>query len=149
MALANDFQHTSAGLSAAIEAAAETMVIVWGRAQESLRPPVSGSQLRALLVVDQAGETNLNGLAEQLGAIPSSASRLCDRLQASGLLARTPGRTDRREVTLSLTRDGRALLARMRSARQEEIGRVLAQMTPEHRERLLLGLTAFREAAGG
>jgi DNA-binding MarR family transcriptional regulator len=149
MALVDDFQHTSADLSAAIEAAAETLVIVWGRAQESLRPPASGSQLRALLVVEHAGEINLNGLAEQLGAIPSSASRLCDRLQASGLLARTPGRTDRREVTLSLTRDGRELLASMRAARQAELGRVLAAMPAGDRERLLAGLASFRTAAGG
>lgn len=147
MALANDFQRISADLEASIEAAAEALVLVWGRAQESLRAPASGSQLRALLVVEQAGEINLNGLAEQLGAIPSSASRLCDRLQASGLLVRTPGRTDRREVMLSLTRDGRALLGSMRAARQSELGRVLAAMPAADRERLLAGLESFRAAA--
>lgn len=147
MTLASDYQSISAELSASVEAAAEALVIVWGRAQESLKPPVSGSQLRALLVVEQAGALNLNGLADELGAIPSSASRLCDRLQASGLLTRTPGRTDRREVTLSLTTAGRALLARMRAARQAEIGRVLAAMAPADRERLLAGLQSFRRAA--
>ncbi len=95
MTLAAHCDHRPAELSAAVEAAAEVLVIVWGRAQESLQQPVSASQLRALLVVDKAGEINLNGLAEELGAIPSSASRLCDRLQAAGLLTRTTGRTDR------------------------------------------------------
>jgi DNA-binding MarR family transcriptional regulator len=149
MALASDFQNVTAELSASVEAAAETLVIVWGRAQEALRPPVSGSQLRALLVVERAGALNLNGLAEELGAIPSSASRLCDRLQASGLLTRTPGRTDRREVTLSLTPDGRALLVRMRAARQAEISKVLAAMPPADRDRLLAGLLSFRRGADG
>jgi DNA-binding MarR family transcriptional regulator len=149
MALASESQHTSADLSTAIETAAEMLVIVWGRGQESLRPPVSGSQLRALLLVERAGEINLNGLADQLGAIPSSASRLCDRLQAGGLLMRTPGRTDRREVNLSLTRDGRALLASMRHARRVEIGKVLEAMSPAEREGLLAGLESFRSAAEG
>jgi DNA-binding MarR family transcriptional regulator len=149
MALTSDDQHASADLSTSVETAAEMLVIVWSRAQEQLRPPVSGSQLRALLVVERAGEINLNGLAEQLGAIPSSASRLCDRLQAGGLLLRTAGRTDRREVTLSLTRDGRALLAGMRDARRAEIGKVLAAMSPHERTELLAGLEGFRSAAEG
>src|SRR5437764_8474868 len=113
MALASHCDHRSADLLAAVEAAAEALVIVWGRAQEALQQPVSASQLRALLVIDMAGEINLNGLADKLGAIPSSASRLCDRLQAAGLLTRAAGRTDRREVVLSLTADGRSLLRTM------------------------------------
>lgn len=149
MTLANESQHTSADLSIQIETAAEALVLVWGRAQESLQPPVSGSQLRALLVVERAGEINLNGLADRLGAIPSSASRLCDRLQASGLLLRSPGRTDRREITLTLTRDGRAMLAAMRHARRAEIGRVLEQMSPAGREGLLAALRLFQDAAEG
>ena len=33
----------------------------------------------------------------------SSASRLCDRLVAAGMLEREPGRYDRREISLHLT----------------------------------------------
>jgi len=146
MALGPRCDHRSADPSAAVEAAAEALVLVWGRAQEALPQPVSGSQLRALLVIDSAGEINLNGLAEELGAIPSSASRLCDRLQAAGLLTRAAGRTDRREVVLSLTADGHNLLQTMRAARRTDIGKVLAAMSAADRAALLAGLTAFRAA---
>jgi DNA-binding MarR family transcriptional regulator len=147
MTLAPHCDHRSADLSAAVEAAAEALVIAWGRAREALQQPVSGSQLRALLVIDQAGEINLNGLAEELGAIPSSASRLCDRLQAAGLLTRSAGRTDRREVVLSLTVDGRNLLRTMRTTRRADIARVLAAMPAEDQAALLAGLQAFGAAA--
>jgi DNA-binding MarR family transcriptional regulator len=147
MALAPQCDHLSADPSAAVEAAAEALVIVWGRAQEALQQPVSASQLRALLVIDMSGEINLNGLAEELGAIPSSASRLCDRLQAAGLLIRSAGRTDRREVVLSLTADGRNLLHTMRTTRRADIGRVLAAMSDHDRAALLTGLEGFRAAA--
>jgi DNA-binding MarR family transcriptional regulator len=149
MALDPGCDHRSADLSAAVEAAAESLVIIWGRAQESVQPPVSASQLRALLVIDLAGEINLNGLAERLGAIPSSASRLCDRLQAAGLLTRAAGRTDRREVVLSLTADGRSLLQTMQTARRADIGKVLAAMADSDRAALLAGLQGFHTAAGG
>jgi DNA-binding MarR family transcriptional regulator len=147
MTLAPHCDHRPADLSAAIEAAAETLVLVWGRAQETLRQPVSASQMRALLVVEQAGEINLNGLAEELGAIPSSASRLCDRLQAAGLLARTASETDRREVLLSLTADGRGLLRSMRTTRRADIARVLVGMSVPEQEALLAALERFRTAA--
>jgi len=147
MAQAPGCGHRSANLSAAVEAAAETLVIVWGRAQEALLQPVSASQLRALLVIDMAGAVNLNGLAEKLGAIPSSASRLCDRLQAAGLLTRSAGRTDRREVVLSLTPDGRNLLRTMQTTRRTDIAKVLDAMSPDDQAALLAGLEAFRTAA--
>jgi DNA-binding MarR family transcriptional regulator len=139
-------EHSPVDLSAAIETAAEALVVVWGRAQESMRRPVSSSQLRALLAMERLGEINLNGLAEELGAIPSSASRLCDRLQAAGLISRDTGRTDRREVVLSLTPDGHSLLGAMRSARRAEIAGVLAAMTPDDQQALLAALVSFQAA---
>jgi DNA-binding MarR family transcriptional regulator len=140
------WERSPVDLSAAIETAAEALVVVWGRAQESTRQPVSSSQLRALLAVERLGEINLNGLAEELGSIPSSASRLCDRLQAAGLISRSTGRTDRREVVLSLTPDGHSLLGTMRSARRAEIGRVLAAMPYEDQHALLAALVSFQAA---
>ncbi|SDN56210.1 MarR family winged helix-turn-helix transcriptional regulator [Allokutzneria albata] len=147
MALVRHPNHLPADIAAAVEAAAEALVIVWGRSSERLHPKVSPSQLRALLVVEQNGALTLGGLAEELGAIPSSASRLCDRLQAAGLLARTTGSTDRREVSLRLTKDGQRLLEELRLTRREELAGVLGAMNPQARDALLAGLDAFRVAA--
>src|SRR4029453_18240729 len=86
-----------AGAAAAGEAAASALVIALGRAEEKVLPRGSGSQLRALLIISRHAPTNLTQLAEELGAIPSSASRLCDRLVAAGLVTRRTGSADRRE----------------------------------------------------
>jgi DNA-binding MarR family transcriptional regulator len=134
-------------LPAAVDAAAEALVLVFGQAAERLHPRVSASQLRALLVVERDLEINLQQLAGSLGAIPSSTSRLCDRLQAAGLLDRGIGRADRREVVLSLTGDGRRLLAAMRAERRADLARVLGRMTDQSRTELLAGLYQFAAAA--
>ncbi len=133
-------------VSAAVELAAEALVSVWTRAQERLTPRVSASQLRALMVVAREGRINLGRLAEQLGAIPSSASRLCDRLQAAGLLAREVGAADRREVMLRLTKRGQELIEELREQRRADLGRVLRHMTPAARFGLLLALQGFAAA---
>ncbi|WP_202124356.1 helix-turn-helix domain-containing protein [Actinomadura physcomitrii] len=78
----------------------------------------------------------------------SSASRLCDRLEAAGLLIRDPGR-DRREVTVRLSADGQALLDRLRVRRRAELAGVLEAMPAPARAALLRGLSEFHEAASG
>ena len=107
-----------------LEAAARALVLVWGRSAERLRPKVSASQLRALIVVGRHTSINLMSLADELGSIPSVTSRLCDRLQAAGLLTRTTGVQDRREVVLNLTRDGRRLLQQFRRDRKADLREV-------------------------
>ncbi|WHT21785.1 MarR family transcriptional regulator [Crossiella sp. CA-258035] len=122
---------------------------MWGRAAESVHPKVSASQLGALVVVERHQSITLGKLAEELGAIPSSASRLCDRLQAAGLLARRSNLADRREVSLELTKDGSRLLEQLRGARQAELGRVLGSMSSAEQTALLNGLASFHAASGG
>jgi DNA-binding MarR family transcriptional regulator len=122
---------------------AEALGLAWSRAQEGLGTRVSPSQLRALLVVERHGEINVNGLAEELGAVASSASRLCDRLQAAGLLRRVSSPHNRREVLVALTVDGRRLLAELAQRRRRDLAEVLAGMSPAGRASLLTGLVEF------
>lgn len=134
-------------VAAAVVDAAETLVIVWGSAEQAVQPQVSPAQLRVLLVVDRYGSMNLNALADELGAIPPSASRLCDRLVAAGLLTRQPSELNRREVTLRLSRDGRGLLAELAGSRRRAFERILSEMAPADRTSLLTGLQRFGGAA--
>src|ERR1700760_4366061 len=78
--------------AAEVEATAEALVGIWAHVAESLDVRVSPTQLRALTAVGRYGELNLSQLAAALGALPSSASRLCDRLEAAGLLPPGAGR---------------------------------------------------------
>jgi DNA-binding MarR family transcriptional regulator len=136
-----------AGMAAAVEAAMGALVIAVGRAEEGVLPRVSVSQLRALLIISRRGPTNLNQLAEELGAIPSSASRLCDRLVAAGLVTRRTGSTDRREVELRVSGDGQRLVDQLREWRRSELSTVLAAMDDSGRRALLNGLREFQRAA--
>lgn len=134
--------------AAAIDSAAESFVRIWTGPQSAPGVPVPATQLRVLFVVEQRGAINLSGLASELGALLSSASRLCDRLEAAGLIVRESGQQSRREIAIRLSPDGEALLDRVRQERKEEITKVLARMPSSARDALLHGLTEFRAAAG-
>ncbi|MFI0357160.1 MarR family winged helix-turn-helix transcriptional regulator [Actinomadura sp. 9N407] len=138
-------QGAAAESAATLDEAAISLMNVWARAHHASDVPIPATQLRALFVLEQ-GAVNVSSLATELGALVSSASRLCDRLEAGGLLLRDPGR-DRREVTVRLTAEGQALLDRLRLRRREELARVLATMSSPARAALLWGLTQFHEAA--
>jgi DNA-binding MarR family transcriptional regulator len=134
-------------LSSAVHDAAAALAVLWTRSAEGLTHQVSASQLRALICIQRAGTTNLTHLAEALGAMLSSASRLCDRLVAAGLVERSPSVANRRELSLCLTQDGTRLLARIDAQRRADIDHVLARMSPAARSALLTGLEAFTDAA--
>lgn len=122
---------------------AEALVLLWERAEDWVVPRVPPSQLRVLTVLDRGGPMNLSALAHELGAIPSSASRLCDRLAAAGLLHREVSAGSRREVTLTISRQGRARLEAFAAVRRADFANVLELMSPAARANLVDGLTEF------
>jgi len=132
----------------AVDSASQALVNAFGRAEEAVLSRVSVSQLRALRIIDRHGKINLSQLAEELGAIPSSASRLCDRLVAAGLLHRRTNAADRREVELTTTMEGERLIQQLRERRHRELCRVFAAMSAEGRRALLIGLQEFSRRAG-
>ena len=130
-----------------VDAAAQALVLAVSAANDNCG--VSAAQLRVLAVVSHVGTINLTQLAETLHTAPSSASRLCDRLEAADLLRRTAadGR-DRREVWLVLTTSARRLLDGLAQQRQAMIAAVLRKMPVDQRAALVEGLQAFSRAAG-
>ncbi|MFC4146961.1 MarR family winged helix-turn-helix transcriptional regulator [Micromonospora mangrovi] len=131
-------------MAAALDETAGTLLAVWEAARERTTR-LSGAQLRAVMVVEQHDGINLRRLAGQLDMLLSSASRLCDRLVAAGMLEREPGRFDRREISLHLTPEAVRLLAELRAARKDRLERVLAGMSPEGRAALSRGMAEFHE----
>ncbi|MGY0234244.1 MarR family winged helix-turn-helix transcriptional regulator [Longispora urticae] len=130
--------------AAVVEASLEQVIAVWSRPNDNAG--VSASQLRALTVVERHNQINLTGLAEELGVIPSSASRLCDRLHAAGLLDRDLSPVTRREIVLRLTPDGTDLLVRLRSRRITALAEVLEAMEPSAQHALTEGLASLQAA---
>ncbi|WP_433312280.1 MarR family winged helix-turn-helix transcriptional regulator [Micromonospora sp. CA-269861] len=134
-------------MAAALDAAAAALLGIWESAREGTANRVSGAQLRAVMVVEQSDGINLRRLATRLDMLLSSASRLCDRLVAAGMLEREPGRFDRREISLHLTPEARRLVAELRADRQAQLDAVLAGMSREGRDALLRGMREFDETA--
>lgn len=127
-----DVGSAEAGLSVLLEACEQAVEEVG-----SAVPPV---QLRALLIIGKAGSLNLSRLARALGASASAASRLCDRMQAAGLLTRDRAAASRREIVLVPTESGWRLAEWVRGRRRVALGEVMAAMSPGGREALAQGL---------
>jgi len=134
-------------VAAAVESAVESLVSVLDSARAAHTPTVPPAQLRVLTIIAANRHTNMSRLAEQLDVVPSSASRLCDRLEAAGLLRRVPDPRDRREVRLMLTPLARRLLDQIRERRRAALAEVLDRMPEPSREELLRSLTAFAAAS--
>ncbi|MFU8873468.1 MarR family winged helix-turn-helix transcriptional regulator [Micromonospora sp. SL4-19] len=134
-------------MAAALDEAAGTLLAVWEAARERTTSRLSSAQLRAVMVVEQYDGINLRRLATLTDMLLSSASRLCDRLVAAGMLEREPGRYDRREISLHLTPAAARLLAELRADRRHRLDRILAGMSAEGRAALLRGMREFDEVA--
>lgn len=98
------------------------------------------AQLRALVIIDQAGSLNLSRLAAELGATASAASRLCDRMELAGLLTRDRAAASRREIVLLPTESGRRLARWVRDRRRAAFTEVLRSMTENGQDSLLKAL---------
>ena len=129
--------------AAAVDDALRPVLLLAARASARATQRVSTSQLQALLVLQERGPMNLTSLADELGAIPSSATRLCDRLVAADLITREPGSADRREVFLHLTASGRRIVRQVRDLRREGLREAIDACTPRERRELLSGLRAL------
>ena len=104
-------------------------------------------QHRLLVLLATGGDQTVGALAEQLEVNASNASRLCDRLQKLGLLARDRSSSDGRAVDVSLTASGHNLLETVRTHRRHEIQQVLNHMPRTDIDATISALTAFGEAA--
>ena len=134
-------------VAAAVESTVEALLGVFESARLAQSPAVPPAQLRVLAIISRNEHTNMSRLAEALQVVPSSASRLCDRLEATGLLRRVPDPRDRREVRLLPTPAADRLLQELRERRQAALAEVLEQMTPAGRAELVRALAALDAAA--
>jgi DNA-binding MarR family transcriptional regulator len=109
---------------------------------------LSYNQYKTLLTIANAGECSLNGLSTSLGVAPSSASQMIDRLEKSGLVERRADGLDRRSVTIRVTARGKALLDRIQDGVLENYRRVLEDLPPGDRRRLVRALEDLVDTVG-
>jgi DNA-binding MarR family transcriptional regulator len=145
--MAEDGMERVPDVAAAVESTVESLLGVLDGARLAQSPAVPPTQLRVLAIIAGNQHTNMSRLAEALDVVPSSASRLCDRLEATGLLRRVPDPRDRREVRLLLTPAAQRVLEDLRERRRTALAEVLDRMTPAGRQDLVRALAACDAAA--
>jgi len=132
----------------ALLVASRTLVAVSAQSIATVLDEVDLVQFRILVVVASRGPCSLGGVAEAVGLHVSTASRTCDRLVAMGLLDRAASANDRRNLELTLTPGGEALVGRALRARRAALEPVLGKLTARQQRRLTTALRDFAEAAG-
>ena len=106
-------------------------------------------QFRALVVLTGSVPVTVGDLAQALDIHPSTATRMCDRLERKRLIRRHPAVSpDRRETTISLTDRGRRLVEHVTERRRRDLSAISAAMAPADRQRAIAGLRSFAHAAG-
>ena len=81
--------------------------------------------------------TTVAGLARDLETDPAAMTRVLDRLEAKGLVARERSTTDRRVVQIALTPEGQAVAARVPPVLAEVLNGHLSDFTHDEWQQLL------------
>ena len=92
---------------------------------------LSDIQLAALAALERHDSMTPGELAEHEKVQPPSMTRVIAVLEERGLVRREPHATDRRQVILTVTDDGRNLVQRVRRRREAWLAQRLQEHTPE------------------
>jgi DNA-binding MarR family transcriptional regulator len=112
-------------------ALSRAVVAMTSRSLSEAGADVTMTQYRTLIVLASRGPQRVADLAKELAVLPSTVTRLCDRLVARGLVARHPGATDRRAVWIGLTATGQELVGQVVTTRRELLSELVADVSIE------------------
>jgi DNA-binding MarR family transcriptional regulator len=135
---------------AAITAIMRTQQILMARIEAVLKPyglTFARYEMLALLSFARGGALPMNKASALLQVHPTSVTNTVDRLEAAGLVLRSPHPTDGRATLLELTAEGRKLAKKVTAVLNSEIfGR--SGFSPDDVEDLNRILRGFRLNAG-
>jgi DNA-binding MarR family transcriptional regulator len=145
--------HPHSGSSAdavtdAVLTASRLLVAVSARSIAAVEESITLPQFRLLVVLSTRGAVKLMQVAEHLGVAPSTATRMIDRLVSTGLVIRELNPHSRREVVVSLSTEGRAVVRQVTQRRRRDIARIVARMPTRQQHGLVEALEAFTQAGG-
>lgn len=132
----------------AVLAASRALVGVAASSIAVLDDDITLPQFRALVLVANGGVRGPGDLAVALDVHPSNATRVVDRMVAKELLERTESEHDRRTISLSIGRAGRAALQRVTEKRQTEIEAILSRLSTGRGADVAKAFAEFATAAG-
>jgi DNA-binding MarR family transcriptional regulator len=108
---------------------------------------LSDIQLAALAALERHDSMTPGELAEHEKVQPPSMTRVIAVLEERGLVRREPHATDRRQVILTVTDDGRNLVQRVRRRREAWLAQRLQELTPDERQILRAAAPSWRKSA--
>jgi DNA-binding MarR family transcriptional regulator len=132
----------------AVLRASRVLVGVAARSLDGIERDVTLPQFRALVILASRGPLNPSSFAEFLGVHSSTATRMCDRLVAKGLVERRTRPTNRREVVVRLSARGRRIVEVVTLRRREEIATIVEAVPKSQRTAVVRALRTFGDAAG-
>lgn len=99
-------------------------------------------------VIDRLPDCRVYDIAAELSITTGGASKLVDRIEASGYCRRRPNPADRRSSLIELTPGGRRLLTKAEAVFEEELERWLGTAVPERTLRQFAATLTRLRAAG-
>ena len=129
-------------------AAARVLIAVVASSIAEVEDQVSLPQLRILVMLATRGPLNLVAVAQSLGVHASNATRAVERLVAAGFVDRRDVPSDRRNVSLTLTKNGQSLVDSVFAHRRTAIEQIVQSMPATRRKALPSALRSFADAAG-
>jgi DNA-binding MarR family transcriptional regulator len=106
----------------------------------------SGTSCTILTELGRAPSLTLAQLSRRLRLDKGWTSRAVDQLVGAGLIAKTAGDTDRRTISLSLTRAGRTEHARIERILNDQVARVVSRVSAAQLPTVRRALEALHEA---
>jgi DNA-binding MarR family transcriptional regulator len=102
-------------------------------AQGPVEHALSDTQLAALAALERHTAMSPGELAEHEKVQPPSMTRVIAALEARGLVTRMPHLTDRRQVVLTVTAEGREVVNHARRRKEAWLAMRLKELSPEDR----------------
>lgn len=133
---------------ASFERLTQALVGITVQSLDALDGAVTVSQFRLLRTLDGLGRVSCSTLATALGSAASSVTRLVDKLEAAGFVARGTDPNSRSIVTVEATEAGREVVAAVLARRHALLEAVLDAMAPGERERAAEAAERFVLLAG-
>src|SRR4029077_7018357 len=124
--------RTDAGLATALRISVSRLArrLLAQRTTSGMTEAVlSETQLAALSALEVHQAMTPGELAEHEKVQPPSMTRVCAVLEERSLVLRSPHPTDRRQVILTVTEEGRAVVQRVRRRKDAWLARRLAELT--------------------
>jgi DNA-binding MarR family transcriptional regulator/GNAT superfamily N-acetyltransferase len=113
--------------------------------QQLMKSLFSLSEARVLYELAHRDEPAAKEIGGELGLDPGYLSRILQKFDESGLIARKPLASDRRQVRLSLTAKGRHAFAKLDQSSHDEVTAMLGPLGDGERRALVRAMTSIEK----